>query len=522
MVTQKNCVTLQPKSFIFNLSIMSKMNFSSFQQAIFNEVANGKGNLAINAVAGSGKTTTIVECCKLLHLNKFDVKFLAFNKAIVQELDCKIGNYADVSTLHSFGYAILRKVNSKTKVNNRKYINYIRESVDKDNNNFIAIVNNASKLFNLCRVNLIQSDDMASINAICDEHQIVVMDNELTIVNTLLKDCYQLDNVPAPEIDYTDMLVLPLFYKRYIPSYKFVFIDECQDLNAAQRELMLCAARNGRFVAVGDRNQAINGFAGADCNSFDKIAGLPNTKELPLSVNYRCGRSMINLAQQIVPAIQAHNGAIEGVVSRTNEITLNLFQPNDMVLCRSAAPLVSMCFKLIQAGVTAIVKGKDIAEGLINIIDKSKAKTIKGFESYVELEKAKLVKDICKKEHLTEQEATETGRYIAYMDRINCIFAIGENVTKLEEIKDYLNKIFSDENIINAVTLSTAHKSKGLEADRVIILLPNKLPLTWKGQLDWQFQQERNLQYVAYTRAKKELVFVDVEQKDLYKTKFSK
>ena len=499
---------------------MSKMNFSKFQMAIFNEVANGQGNLAINAVAGSGKTTTIVECCKLLRLNKFDVKFLAFNKAIVQELETKIGNYADVSTLHSFGFAVLRKVNSKVKINNRKYINFIRESVDRNDKNFVAIVNNTNKLFNLCRVNLVQSGDMSSINAICDEHQIVTMGNEMTIVNALLKDCYQLDNVPAPEIDFTDMLVLPLTYKRYIPSYKFVFIDECQDLNCAQRELMLYAARRGRFVAVGDRNQAINGFAGADCNSFDKIATLPNTKELPLSVNYRCGRAMIELAQQIVPAIQAHDGAIEGDVNRVTEITLGLFQPNDMVLCRTTAPLVSMCFKLIQAGVTAIVKGRDIAEGLINLIDKSEAKTMKGFESYVEIEKQKLVKDICKKENCTAEEAEETGRYIAYMDRVNCIFAIGENVSKLESVKEYINKIFSDENIVNAVTLSTAHKSKGLESNRVVILLPNKLPLTWKNQLDWQYQQERNLQYVAYTRAKKELVFVDVEQKDLFKLKF--
>jgi len=495
--------------------------FSSFQQAIFTEVQNGKGNLAINAVAGSGKTTTIVECCKLLHLSKYDVKFLAFNKAIVQELDAKIGSFADVSTLHSFGFSVLRKVNKSVKTNNRKYTNYIRESVDKNDKNFIAIVNNASKLFDLCRVNLIESGDMASINAICDEHQIVTLGNELTIVNTLLSDCYSLDSL-NPEIDFTDMLVLPLMYQRYIPTYKFVFIDECQDLNRAQRELMLCAAKKGRFIAVGDRNQAINGFAGADCNSFDKIATLPNTKELPLSVNYRCGKRMIELAQEIVPAIQYHENAIDGVVTRTNELTLDLFKPNDMVLCRSTAPLVSMCFKMIQAGVTAIVKGRDIAQGLINIIEKSKAKTIKGFESYVEVEKAKLVKDICKKENCTESEAEETGRYIAYMDRINCIMAIGENVSKLEEITDYLNKIFSDDNIINAVTLSTAHKSKGLEADRVIILLPDKLPLTWKNQLEWQFQQEKNLQYVAYTRAKKELVFVDVDQKDLYRTKFER
>jgi superfamily I DNA/RNA helicase len=318
------------------------------------------------------------------------------------------------------------------------------------------------------------------------------------------------------------MIVLPIFYQRFIPKYKIVFIDECQDLNTAQRELMLAAASNGRFVAVGDRNQAINGFAGADCESFDKIASLPNTKELPLSVNYRCGRNMIELAKQIVPAIESHSNAIDGIVSRTNEVTLDMFKPNDMVLCRSAAPLVSVCLKLIKAGVTAIVKGRDIAENLIALIDKSKTKTIKGFTTWTDNEKSKLARDIAKKENITIEEAKETGRYVVYCDRIDCILAVGEHTNNLNDIKNTLSEIFSDNNIKNAISLSTCHKSKGLESDRVIILLPDKLPLCWKGQKEWQYQQEMNLKYVALTRAKKELVFVDVDIKELLKVELKK
>ena len=502
----------------------NKMTFSKYQTAIFSEVENGRTNLAINAVAGSGKTTTIVECCKRLHMSKYDVKFLAFNKSIVEELTMKIGNVADVSTLHSFGFSILRKVNPKVKTFNGKYTmqirDYVRDLDGKDNNNFVAIVNAASKLFNLCRVNLLSENDTEAINNLCEEHNIVPLGSEITIVRTLLKDCYHLDSV-KPEIDFTDMIVLPLFYREFIPTYKVVFIDEAQDLNTAQRELMLAAAKNGRFVAVGDRNQAINGFAGADCESFDKIASQPNTKELPLSVNYRCGRNMIELAQQIVPAIEAHEGAIDGVVTNTNEMTLQLFQPNDMVLCRSAAPLVSLCLKLIKAGVTAIVKGKDIAEGLISLIEKSKAKTIKGFETWAENEKEKLARDIAKKEKITPEEARETGRFVSYCDRIDCILAVGEQTHDLEKVKDTLNEIFSDANIKNAVNLSTCHKSKGLESDRVIIVLPDKLPLSWKGQKAWQYQQELNLKYVALTRAKKELVFVDLDIKNFLKVDFT-
>lgn len=507
---------------------MATMNFSKFQTNIFNEVENGRTNLAINAVAGSGKTTTIVECCKRLRMRKFDVKFLAFNKSIVTELQTKIGDFADVSTLHSFGFSVLKKANPKVQSNPRKYSLAIRQEVNckiesglVSKEDGIRMANNATKLFNLCRVNLIPAGDMQAMQAIAEEHTIDVISSEFQIVNEFLKTAYEIGD--TNEVDFTDMIVLPATtYKKYVPKYKVVFIDECQDLNAAQRELMLAAAQRGRFVAVGDRQQAINGFAGADCNSFNKIANLPNTKELPLSVNYRCGRKMIELAQQIVPAIQAHEGAIEGVVESINDLELSTFKPNDMVLCRTSAPLVAMCLKLIRHGVTAVVKGRDIAEGLISLIDKSKAKTIKGFTSWSETELRKLANEIAKKDKITPAEAEETGRYIAYNDRIQCILTIGENVTNLEGVKSYIQQIFSDEKIVNAVTLSTCHKAKGLEANRVIILLPNKLPLTWKGQLDWQYEQEMNLKYVAITRAKKELVIVNMEQSQLFALSFDK
>jgi superfamily I DNA/RNA helicase len=89
------------------------------------------------------------------------------------------------------------------------------------------------------------------------------------------------------------------------------------------------------------------------------------------------------------------------------------------------------------------------------------------------------------------------------------------------QLKSYISRIFSDENIENAVMLSTAHKSKGLEANRVIILLPDKLPLKFPHQQEWQLTQETNLKYVAITRARKELIFVDLKGGELTKQKIS-
>ena len=498
---------------------------SEYQKAVFNFIKNGKGNLVINAVAGSGKTKTLEEACKIISpdMRKQDLLFMAFNKSISQELEGRVGQYAMVKNLHQFGYSCIAKhVRRGQRINmdKVKYKKILDEIVDQNLDNRAAVIDNALTLLNLCRVNLIKHNDTYGINAIIKHHGLDIVGCEVRIVNDLLAEVYKLDMSQDVTIDFTDMITIPVTMN-WIPYFSLVFVDECQDLNTTEREMMrIAASRGGRFVAVGDPHQAINGFAGADCDSFAKIQALPNTTTLPLSVNYRCGRAMIDLAKAIVPEITAHDNAIDGEVKHVDELTLDLFRENDMVLCRCTAPLIAMALKLIRAGKTAKVLGRDIAENLRKMVEKSKAKTIKGFQSWVEIEKAKLAKEIAKKENITLSEAEETGRFVAFMDRVNCILVFGEEETKLDVVLAKLNNIFAADKLANAVTLCTCHKSKGLESDRVIILLPNKLPLVWKGQLDWEYEQECNLKYVAVTRAKKELVFVDVELSSLLKTEF--
>jgi superfamily I DNA/RNA helicase len=308
------------------------------------------------------------------------------------------------------------------------------------------------------------------------------------------------------------MLVLPLEMKKTIKKYDIVFIDECQDLSKAQRELMLASVKKGgKFIAVGDRQQAINGFCGASCDSFDLIAKIDNTDELPLSVNYRCGKSILALAQQIVPQIMPFEGAIEGEVIETDN--LKSVKANDMILCRKSAPLVGLCLKFIANGKKAYVKGKDIGEGLLNLVTKMKAKNLNSlFEKLdAELNKLKAVAE-------TNPKNGE-AKYIAFKDKCECLEVIADSVTSIKGLKDKLNEIFSDAEH-NSIALSTIHKSKGLEADNVFIIVPDKLPLRWKNQLEWQLEQEMNLKYVAYTRAKKVLTIVNLDENELKKVEF--
>jgi len=152
------------------------------------------------------------------------------------------------------------------------------------------------------------------------------------------------------------------------------------------------------------------------------------------------------------------------------------------------------------------------------LVENANTKDITQVLAYLNNEKQKLIATIKDNRKCTDAEAMQSQRYMNLEDRCKCIENIClYSIKDTMQLKSYINRLFTDDKVENAVMLSTAHKSKGLEANRVLILLPNKLPLKWPHQLDWQIKQENNLKYVALTRARKELVFIDMEEQDLLK-----
>lgn len=308
------------------------------------------------------------------------------------------------------------------------------------------------------------------------------------------------------------MLTMPITDKsigKKLQKFDLVFIDEAQDLSKAQQQLMLAAiAKGGKFVAIGDPKQAINGFAGAMNDSFDQLKNLANGNCLPLSVNYRCGKKIIAEAQSVMPAIQAFEGSGNGNVEDVQDF--KKLQRGDMIICRKSAPLVGLCLKLIANRQSAYVKGKDIAEGLKKLVVKFKPKNLLSLYNKLDEELEKLTKDQLKKGFKEDSPVV-----MSYKDKIECIHIIAESCTSVKQLTDKLDMLFDDKANGRAIALSTIHKSKGLEADNVFIIVPDKLPLSWKGQQDWEREQELNLKYVAITRAKKNLYYVRLDEDQL-------
>ena len=77
----------------------------------------------------------------------------------------------------------------------------------------------------------------------------------------------------------------------------------------------------------------------------------------------------------------------------------------------------------------------------------------------------------------------------------------------MAELASSIKQLFGSEDD-EAVLLSTVHRAKGMESERVYIAEPLTLPLLWEGQKQWQEQQEQNLLYVALSRSTKDLFLI--------------
>lgn len=509
------------------------MELSNYQKNILEWVKNGEGNACCNAVAGSGKSTTLKHAALTLRESGVDpsqIRICVFGKANATDLIAKFGQEwkSSISTLHSAGFSLLKDyLNTwKVRVDKSKY-RKIAQDYDfiskrgsegslkrgealKDDSDFLALIN----LVRLTNQDPVNPDN---IEWICSHFQLPDV-FKYNLVAVAIDECLTIGAEQASEekvFDYTDMLWLPVYWRvdeeRSFQPWDFVLVDECQDLNATQLELtLMMAGDRGRMLFVGDPRQAIMGFAGADCNSYRNILHRVRGTELPLSLCYRCPKSHVKFVQRIckIP-MEPFSENEEGTITTISEEVLfgekyGALREHDLVLCRKTAPLVKLCIKLIGAGVSATVRGRDIGKTLRKIldeIDKLKHPFSKFSKALSEYRK---VKGLQYQKMDNEEELLEQLN-----DKIECIRAIYQShpeAKSSENLGEVIDQLFSDEESL--ITLCTVHRAKGLEADRVFILKPGDMPMRWRNQLKWQKEQEDNLLYVALTRSKRELFIV--------------
>ena len=467
------------------------MNRTKQQQAILDCIENTDDHLIISAGAGTGKTTTIVEAAQ--SIGNVKAAFLAFNKSIATELNNKLPDGVEAKTFHAFGFAAIRSAGIKTKVNNYKLNNIIKELLGDDY--YFAPL---KKLISLVKGSLIEGTDVKSINQLIDKYNINFgSDREEVIGIQSIPAILTLCKTQTHHIDFDDMIWMPLVNDYPLPQYDVLFVDEAQDFNESQRVLISKCVNGGRCIIVGDENQAIYGFRGADSQSIDMFrrrleTGTRKISEFPLSISWRCPNAVVKEANRYVKSLQAADNAIDGSVV----VDAPFFpQKGDIVLCRYNAPLISAFYDLISQGKSAYILGRDMTKGLITAVQKISKNNNMGVDEF-----KNLFSQDFKYNYSRLMSINKENQAMALEDKKDCIMIFVEKATTVGGIIEEIKKVFDGKDQ-GDIMLSTVHKAKGLEADNVYILATERMPHPLGNN------EENNICYVAITRAKKNLFY---------------
>lgn len=526
------------------------MQPSPYQEAIFKHFrwarrrreAGKSSNLIVSAVAGSGKSTTLRSA--LLEIVKKHpdsrVLVLQFNKHIQQEMMDKITANAkhlldnvEVKTTHSAGLKVLGDNGKGGKVIKNKYYllakDIVQENlsllVDAYREEFKALSNAeqirqglkkaTSQLTDISEYAIMhcnQDPPLEMMIAICDVQELDYNPAILQFVPKLLKQAIKALN-DRKGLSFGEMIAGPIVTNCKFPTYDFVLIDEVQDLNPAQLESAIrFAGPNGIIAAFGDPRQSIMAFAGAMSDSTKRYRKGTSARRLPLNICYRCDNSILDMARILVPEIESRADCPPGLVQvATKKEVIDNSNAGDAILCRLTAPLVSTCIELIKMRKKAYIKGGALGKGMVDIcntvgLSQPIGDFLNGLTVYQEAQAAKALKE---KKSQQQKALME--------EKIECIKIIGDFILQDNangvgrNVSDMIDHLFSDDAPRDSITLSTIHRTKGLEFDRVFIIDFEKMPFqpSWKKEpiSKEAYQQEVNIMYVAMTRAGKELYF---------------
>ncbi len=232
--------------------------------------------------------------------------------------------------------------------------------------------------------------------------------------------------------------------------------------------------------------QAIYGFRGAHQDSMNVLAEQFSMQRMYLTTSFRCPASVIQLAQQRAPDMQAPEWAKEGQVTYTPS-----WQPIDIpdsavVICRNNAPLFHLAIQMIKAGKSPEFLGRDVVKALYNKMKKLGKHEIRRAQLLVE------INNWYEREQRRNRDSTTPGDYRDAM----LVFA-----EQTETLGEALQLVQSLAERRGRIKLMTGHKAKGLEFDNVFFLNQD-LCNRERGQ-DW------NVWYVIVTRSMNQLTFID-------------
>lgn len=504
---------------------------STQQEKIWDYMVNGEGHAVVHALAGTGKTFTLLQgLCRMPR--NLSMTYLAFNTDIKDEMLAKSPAFIQVKTFNAFGFAAINRsgVAKKIEVKADKYSSLFIEmfppTCDREEKRIGQNANRAKKLVELCQNYLLETNKK-NMEMLAEKHNIFEptdSDEDKALVYKAVPALLERGGKMFNVISFSDQLWMPVFHNMAFEPVDILCVDESQDLNTVQHQIVLrTVGAKGRAIIVGDENQAIYGFRGADSNSINTMGQLLETTgrkvaHFSLTMTRRCGKAIVEYCRQWVSTFEAHPSNPQGMVISTDQtVAMNdgLFAPGTMTVCRMNAPLVELAYKLIAKGVKVWFVGREFGKALIGLVKGLGATSVMDLLERLEIYRTK---EFAKLEAKKAKGRDVDDEIANLNDRTMCVSIMAgrtlesNDKASVTELVAYMEDFFhikdkdgaeSSQRAKACARLSSIHKAKGLEASTVLWLYPN-IEIRVKSQ--WQAQQEINLKYVAASRAIDQLI----------------
>lgn len=509
--------------------------WSDQQNAIFDAVLDDKRkHIIVDARAGTAKTTTAVEAVKrVLSRSNKRILVCAYNTRIRDELQLKLdGTDALVRSTNQVGYAMVRGAFRGVQFHGDKGRDCAATAIDAAEMNLNRLerglwISKVTQLSSLAKNTLAsEKEDLITLaldNEITDETWEEYYDSlppdqtgNVRHLPRALVSAPDADDPPPPQyplrklvplalealrmavednanVDFDDQLWFPARYDlQPTRPFDMIVCDELQDFNNSQIWLIRrMLSQHGRLIMFGDPWQALYKFRGADADAMPRMQRELNAEVLPLTTTYRCPKKIVAEARLIVSDYQAAPDAPEGVVE--HKVWADMIKQadrGDFILSRKVAPLVVAALSLIEEAKTITIAGMDYVAVIKGMIRKSMARDLYQLVEWVKKTQEKEVR-----RHRTAGRDREAGEV---RDRYRVLEALCSYSRTVSQVEDLASEIFGAATSA-AITLSTVHKAKGLERQRVWLLSE-----TFKSDS----AEELRIHYVARTRAQKTLIYV--------------
>lgn len=454
------------------------------QEAILSLFHDSTANVMVNALAGTGKTTTL----EMIQAEvEPPVLCVAFNKRAAEDMEKRFLSTSTVRTFNGLGHRIWAKAVGSLKVDHRKttailseYIKELKGDERKEVSDlYWDIVNGVGMAKAL---GYVPEGKFSSARRLIDRISFGHYLEEKPTEELLSSIDYVLTrSIKAAYdgwIDFNDQVYMPALFGGTFPRFPLVLVDEAQDLNPVNH-VMLDKLVKGRLGLVGDPWQSIYAFRGAVTSGMSVLKSRFSCQELDLSISFRCPQAVVEAAQWRVPHLKWHKPG--GRVEILDHIHQANIQEGATILCRNNAPLFRLALGLLMQRRSVTVSGSELGPKITRLLQK-----VCDEDDNQDIMLGKI--ETWRAEKLINSQAPRTVN-----DTADCMAIFAGFGKTLSQAVAYIDHIFKQQ---GQIKLMTGHKAKGGEWPVVYHLDPT---------LCGGDEQDLNLRYVITTRAEEEL-----------------